>query len=134
YLLDAGKNNVTIQHRREGYRAALCEAGIEPRHEWERLLWNWGEFVLRGRRGMKDWFADGFSKTGITALLVQNDRAAIGAIQALQQAGLRVPHDVSVVGFDSTDECELSSPRLTSVHVPLAEIGNAAVEMLMQQI
>lgn len=134
YLLDASENNLTIQHRLGGYRLALRESKINPRPEWEYVLWDWGEFVRRGRLSMKQWLQDGFLKTGITALVVQNDRAAIGAIQILQEAGLHVPRDISVIGFDSTDECELSSPRLTSMRVPLADIGTAAVEMLLRQI
>ncbi len=134
YLLDATDRNYMMQHRLAGYRTALRAARIEPRPEWERYLGNCGEFVVRGRKGMTEWLANGFRESGITGLLVQNDRAAVGAMQSLQEAGLRVPRDVSIVGFDSTQECELSSPRLTSVRVPLEELGATAVEMLLSHI
>lgn len=134
HLLYLDAEVVSERLRSEGYRAGLREAGIDPLPVWERQLRDYGDFVVRGRRNMTEWLADGFVKTGITALLVQNDRAAIGAMQALHQAGLRVPQDISIVGFDGTDECELSTPRLTSVRAPLEAAGESAVEGLLRQI
>ena len=124
---------VTITERRvDGYRDALRAAGIEPDPSWQALLWNTGAFESRGRLSMANWLDNGFRETGVTALLAQNDRAAIGMIQTLTAAGYRVPQDISVVGFDSTDECELSAPRLTSVRVPLQEAGAKAFEILQR--
>jgi LacI family transcriptional regulator len=59
---------------------------------------------------------------------------AIGAIQALTAHGLRVPADVSVVGFDDTMQAEISVPALTTVRQPLAEQGRTAVSLLLRQI
>ncbi len=120
--------------RLQSYRAALGTAGITADPHWVRHLILDADFIRRGRLSMAAWLADGWSRSGCTALLVQNDRAAIGAMEALTSHGLRVPDDVSVVGFDSTDEAELCTPRLTSVHVPLREIGNQAVHLLLEQI
>lgn len=127
---DAGRGAVRVA----AYRDALREAGIEPQPMWQRVLWDWGAMDVRGRLSMGEWLKEGFRDTGITALLVQNDRAAIGAMQTLHEAGIRVPQDISVVGFDSTDECELCTPRLTSVRIPLQEIGERAVKLLLNQI
>ena len=55
-------------------------------------------------------------------------------MQALQQAGIDVPGQVSVMGFDGTQLGELSSPRLSAVALPLEQIGRTAVELLNQQI
>ena len=65
---------------------------------------------------------------------MQNDETAIGVIAALQDAGLRVPEDVSVVGFDGTEIARYHRPRLTTVKVPLEEIGTRGFELLMQQV
>ena len=67
-----------------------------------------------------------------TAIFAFNDPMAIGAIQAALALGLQVPDDVSIVGFDDTDEAELVTPRLTTVHQPLAEMGRAAFELVTQ--
>ncbi len=59
---------------------------------------------------------------------------AIGAIKALQDAGLRVPQDVGVLSFDGTPVCELFSPAIAAVAVPLRRIGATAMELLTRQI
>ena len=65
------------------------------------------------------------------ALICLNDRIAFGAYQALQEAGLRVPEDVSVVSFDDSDLAGWLRPALTSVALPHAEMGRRAVELLL---
>ena len=59
---------------------------------------------------------------------------AIGAMQALTARGLRVPADVSVVGFDDTVQAAIAVPALTTVRQPLAEQGRTAVSLLLRQI
>jgi LacI family transcriptional regulator len=59
---------------------------------------------------------------------------AIGALRAVAARGLRVPADVSVVGFDDTIEAAIASPALTTVRQPLAELGRTAVSLLLRQI
>lgn len=54
---------------------------------------------------------------------------AIGALQALEEAGLRVPDDVSLVGYDDVPAAQVLRPRLTTVHVPLEEMGRQAVRI-----
>jgi LacI family transcriptional regulator len=66
-----------------------------------------------------------------TALVCLNDRIAFGAYQALQEAGLRVPDDVSVVSFDDSDLAAWLHPAVTSVALPHAELGRRAVELLL---
>ena len=58
-----------------------------------------------------------------TAVLAVNDEAAVGAMEAIQGAGLRVPEDISVMGFDNLQIGRLYSPRLTTVHVQAFELG-----------
>jgi LacI family transcriptional regulator len=67
-----------------------------------------------------------------TALVGFNDKAAVGALQAAAERGLRVPQDVSVAGFDDIDLSRATSPMLTTVRQPLAELGRMAVSLLMR--
>jgi LacI family transcriptional regulator len=69
-----------------------------------------------------------------TALVAFNDISAIGAIRALQDANLRVPADVSVIGFDDIKAAGFTLPRLTTVHQPLEEFGRIAGEHLLGRI
>ena len=71
---------------------------------------------------------------GATAVIAGADLIAIGAIRALMAAGERVPEDVSVIGFDDIPWAQLNFPRLTSVAMPIEEMGEEAVAMLMRRI
>ena len=83
---------------------------------------------------MQSWLENDWHELGCTAIVVQNDIAAIGVMQTLQQHAIRVPQDVSVVGFDGTEICDLVVPRLTAVELPLAEVGAKGIEVLARQI
>jgi DNA-binding LacI/PurR family transcriptional regulator len=69
-----------------------------------------------------------------TALFAFNDISAMGAIRALRESGLRVPEDVSVVGFDDIQSAAYQNPGLTTVRQPLREMGRAAAEILLRRI
>jgi DNA-binding LacI/PurR family transcriptional regulator len=69
-----------------------------------------------------------------TALFAFNDISAIGAVQALREAGRRVPDDVSVVGFDDIQSAAFQNPGLTTVRQPLREMGVIAAETLLRRI
>lgn len=69
-----------------------------------------------------------------TALFAFNDISAMGAIRALREAKLRVPQDVSVVGFDDIQSAAYQNPALTTVRQPLREMGRIAAEILLQRI
>lgn len=69
-----------------------------------------------------------------TALFAFNDISAIGAIRALREAGLRVPEDVSVVGFDDIQSAAFQNPALTTVRQPLRKMGEIAAESLLRRI
>ncbi|HTJ30588.1 MAG TPA: LacI family DNA-binding transcriptional regulator [Acidobacteriaceae bacterium] len=69
-----------------------------------------------------------------TALFAFNDLAALGAIFALQEAGLRVPQDVSVIGFDDLPMALFSTPSLTTIRQPLERMGKIAAETLLHRI
>ncbi|HXJ07798.1 MAG TPA: LacI family DNA-binding transcriptional regulator [Candidatus Acidoferrum sp.] len=73
-------------------------------------------------------------KEPFTALFAYNDISAIGAMWALREAGLRVPHDVSVVGFDDIPGAAFADPGLTTVRQPLLRMGEIAAQTLVSQI
>ena len=153
YLMEQGHRRIAClmekspsesRRRFNGYRDALLDAGIELEDTWVRLADAEDMDELRqissqpyrdwGWQQMSRWLQEGWEQTGCTALLVQNEVAAIGAMQVLQKENIEVPGQVSVVGFDGTQLCDLSSPRLCAVELPLLEIGLQAVELLGQQI
>lgn len=73
-------------------------------------------------------------KKPFTALFAYNDMSAIGAIRAFQEEGVRVPHDVSVVGFDDIPGAAFNSPSLTTVRQPLNRMGEVAAQTLLERI
>jgi LacI family transcriptional regulator len=69
-----------------------------------------------------------------TALFAANIRIAIGTLSAVRRARLRVPEDVSVIGFDDTPLASYLDPPLTTVRMPLEELGSVAAESLLREI
>ena len=69
-----------------------------------------------------------------TAIFAANDPMALGAIYAIQDAGLRVPEDVAVVGYDNRNFTKTVRPRITTVNMPVIEMGGVAAELLLKQI
>src|SRR5258706_383103 len=74
------------------------------------------------------------SQVAFTAVLASNDESALGAMRAIKEAGLKIPEDVAIIGFDDRPEAAAQLPPLTSVHVPLYKLGYQAVELLLQYI
>jgi DNA-binding LacI/PurR family transcriptional regulator len=73
-------------------------------------------------------------KVPFTALLAYNDISALGAMRAFQEAGLRVPEDISVIGFDDIQGAAFSTPSLTTVREPLAHMGRLAAQTLLARV
>jgi LacI family transcriptional regulator len=73
-------------------------------------------------------------KVPFTALFAYNDISALGSIRAFLEAGLRVPQDVSVVGFDDIQGAAYNVPSLTTVRQPLAHMGRIAAQTLVERI
>jgi DNA-binding LacI/PurR family transcriptional regulator len=149
HLLDLGHRRIACLMEREawqarrrfaGYCDALMESGIPTTSQWQRVVGAVGHrnaaqpYLNWSHKHMSEWLLDGWRETGCTAIMAQNDVAAIGIMQVLQKEGIRVPQDVSVIGFDGTEICDLVSPSLASIVVPLAQIGARAVELLNRQI
>jgi LacI family transcriptional regulator len=106
--------------RVDGYRRALFEAGIP----YEEPLLVEGNFVEEGGQNGMQRLLD--RDTGFTALFAANDQTAAGAMSVLRARCLRVPEDVSVIGFDDVFLAKYVYPTLTTVRQPLVEMGKAA--------
>jgi LacI family transcriptional regulator len=140
HLIDLGHRRIahfvgnpavnTTHARLAGYRQALTEAGIAPNPAWEIPS---GFLRLPGYDAAKSMISHSRSEVP-TAIFACNDLCAAGAIQALTEAGVRVPGEVAVVGYDDTVFCTVIQPPLTSVRMPIEEMGARAARMLMSQI
>jgi LacI family transcriptional regulator, galactose operon repressor len=115
---------VATEERRRGYHAALAAEGILP----DPALEVEADFEIPGGAAAAARLLDLAEPP--TAVFAFNDNLAIGAIRAASTRGLRVPEDLSVVGFDDGELASLVSPALTTVRQPLAEMGRTAVSLL----
>jgi LacI family transcriptional regulator len=69
-----------------------------------------------------------------TAIFASNDMSAFGAMEAIREHGLRIPEDISVIGFDDIPQASIVYPKLTTVHQPLAQMGREAVAILLESM
>jgi len=118
----------SVKDRSIGYRLALERAGI-PFDESviEHGDWSYGSGYEATRRLLE-------RNTRFTALFVQNDRMATGAIQALRQAGHRIPDDVAIVGYDDIPAAAYCHPPLTTIRQPMQQVGEIATQRLIELI
>jgi LacI family transcriptional regulator len=119
---------VATEDRLRGYYAALGSAGILPSPELVVDAEFQIEPGLRAARRLLDL------QEPPTAIFAFNDNLAIGALQAARERGVRVPEELSIVGFDDLEFAELVTPALTTVRQPLAEMGRMAVSLLERLI
>jgi LacI family transcriptional regulator/LacI family repressor for deo operon, udp, cdd, tsx, nupC, and nupG len=117
----AGPNGYSNDVRLRGFRSACARLGIEA----DEI----GPFHARYAEGIRA--ADLVLATPATGIIAFNDEIAVGVLNRLADRGVGVPGQVSVVGFDDTGLAEMVSPRLTTVRVPAAAAGVAAVDMLL---
>ncbi|MFT4234993.1 MAG: LacI family DNA-binding transcriptional regulator [Microbacterium sp.] len=110
--------------RLAGYQAALLQAGLPDD----------ADLIIRARYGITDGYESTKKLLQLderpTAIFAASDDTAIGAIRAIREAGLHVPDDLSVIGFDDVPYARWTDPPLSTIRQPLKRMGNAAVEML----
>ena len=127
-IIKGAQGNYDAAERLRGYRAALKEKGISSDPELEPE----GEFTEAGG------YAATMKLLGIasrpTAIFAANDSMAIGALSALRESRIRVPSDIAVAGFDDIPLARYMDPPLSSVHVPIYDLGERAVELLIHGI
>ncbi len=112
--------------REQGYRQALAAAGIAAN---ENLILPGQFHEESGRLAMEQLL---LSRHRFSAVLAANDQMAFGAALALHQRGLRIPQDVSLVGFDDLATSTFALPPLTTVHQPGYELGRLAAAAMLQ--
>ena len=136
HLLDLGHRRIAFiagdplhpdaNERQRGYRAALQAAGVRV----DPALLLPGQFHEEsGLRAVEQLLA---SRRRFSAIFAANDQMAFGAALALHRRGLRVPDDVSLVGFDDLPATLYSVPPLSSVHQPVYELGRLAASAMLQ--
>ncbi|MET9131814.1 LacI family DNA-binding transcriptional regulator [Streptomyces antibioticus] len=111
-----------------GYRSALASAGLPVRAEYLR---DGGFDESTARRRTRELLD---LPEPPTAVFVCSDRMALGVYRAVLERGLRIPYDVSVVGFDDLPESRWASPALTTVRQPLAEMAATALRLLVRMM
>ncbi|MEA2766321.1 MAG: LacI family transcriptional regulator [Gemmatimonadaceae bacterium] len=127
-IIKGSPRNYDAAERLRGYRIALREAGIVPDPSLE-LTGNFTE--AGGYAAAIELLA---MRVRPTAIFAANDSMAIGALSALRESGVEVPEDMAVAGFDDIPLARYMDPPLSSVHVPICELGARAVEMLLEGI
>jgi len=135
YLIDMGHRRIgfisgdlsrmSFRQRYNGYLKALNHSGIEP-----------DETLVRagGLENGYDHARSLLESNRMTSLFAANDINAIFAYKAIHEKGLKIPDDISIVGFDDIDLARMSTPPLTTIRVYKEELGSIAVRALIQQI
>jgi LacI family purine nucleotide synthesis repressor len=114
--------------RRSGYLKAMQDAGLTP----EPDLMAVGSYAAEtGYETMQRWIAAG---TCPSAVFCASDAIALGVLLALYKAGLRVPDQVAVVGFDDVPSSQYTAPPLTTVHQPIYDKGVQAANIIIDRI
>jgi LacI family transcriptional regulator len=137
HLIEMGHTNIgfldgpphyTVQRRREGYRAALEKAGIGYNPD----------LILPGTLHMSSGVEAAEEimrrKLTCTAYFCANDTSAIGLIQGLRAYNIRVPEDVSIIGFDDIEAAKLITPALTTIQSNAEQLGRLAVIRLLERV
>jgi LacI family repressor for deo operon, udp, cdd, tsx, nupC, and nupG len=127
-LLTGPVSEDCTQDRTCGFQRAMIVAGI-PLDPDLVMLGDWS--ASSGYTAMRELLARG---TAFTALFAQNDRMAIGALRALREAGVQVPGDVSVIGFDDMPLASYFDPPLTTIRQDTFTMGQKAAHLLMKAV
>lgn len=141
YLISLGHRRIAVigAHQGEvigsaglrltGYQMALAEANIEYDEALIGYCTPW--FRSDGAETMKDLLS---RKVDFTAVFALNDLLAFGAMRVMQEAGISIPGDVSVIGFDNLDEANYSLPSLTSIEPGKKAIAEKAISTLLERM
>ena len=139
YLISLGHKTIVLLDRivdishnialREGFIEALSDSKIKIKED----------LIIRCKGG---GFIDGYKiaksllkhSNNITSFIARSDFQAIGALRAINESGLKVPYDISLVGYSDSDICDYVTPRLSSIHYPVEKIAKLATDLLLMRI
>lgn len=138
YLAELGHKDIGIitgsldklsgKKRFDGFKDAILSLNLPLREEWIF----YGDFMeMSGYEGMKKLLS---ANNTPTAVFVCNDTMVIGAYRAAAELGLKVPHDISIIGFDDAQFSPHMAPPLTTVNVSLPQVAKIAVDLLIESI
>ncbi len=137
YLVDKGHRDIAFFNgnyenylnegiRVKSYRQGLIQNGIQIKEN----------IILKGNYDFKDGYhmmETLWDKVKVTAVIAVNDKMALGALSYLNNLDIKVPDEVAVVGFDDIDMARYSNPPLTTIHLPVEELGRMAVITYMHR-
>ena len=128
-LMNSDEKFLYARERRMGYERALQEHGIPLNRDYifytQELGFEQGQLAMKKILQLQD---------RPTAVFAVSDLLAIGALKEINAAGLHVPEDVAVVGFDKIDFSNMTNPALTTVAQPMYKMGTVAARMLIEKI
>ena len=122
------KSSLLTRDREIGFRAAMSAAGLAIDDGWIVE----GQLTISGARKATRRLID--HQRQPSAIFCANDEMAIGCLHEIKASGLRVPQDISVMGFDDIRYAEVADPPLTTISQPAEEIGRRVVHRLLQEI
>jgi DNA-binding LacI/PurR family transcriptional regulator len=135
HLLDLGHRRLAViagrreqlysQARVDGFRSTVAVYGDLPVPRVAHADWR----VDRARQAATELFREADRPTGVFAC---SDQMALGVYEAAEACGLRIPEDVSVIGFDDLPEGDWVRPRLTTIEQPIADMGSSALRLLLR--
>jgi LacI family transcriptional regulator len=138
YLLQLGHRKIgfinaapevrTARDRQEVYEKRLGSLNVQIKPEWKVD----GQFTEQGGAAAAQRILE--AAPDVTALFAGNDKMALGAMHYCSHRGIRIPDDISIIGFDDMQQAAFVNPALTSVHLPLYEVGALACERLIERI
>ena len=127
-FIQGPRSHAAAVERYRGFVAAMTEHGLKPRREW---VVSGGHTARSGMTAGETLLA---RKSRPTAIFAGNDDMAIGAMAAAFRAGLTLPRDLSIVGFDDSPVASQLWPQLTTVRQPVAKMAEVATDMLIRQL
>ncbi|MBM7566201.1 LacI family DNA-binding transcriptional regulator [Paenibacillus sacheonensis] len=123
-----GEDTLSSHERIRGYRQALQDRGFQAEEGLIRV----GGHTIDGAAEQAGMLLDRADRP--TAIFGYNDVSAVGAMLAARTRGIRMPDELSIIGFDNTMLCEIMDPKLSSVSMPTQELGNRVMELLIRRI
>ena len=127
-IINGPREYVVNMDRYDGYRRALLANGLDFEEDLEI---NGGFTLDDARKAVVEKLKN---RQDVTAIFAKDDMKAIAAIQGIRELGYRCPEDIAVVGYNDYDIAKIAEPKLTTMKVPVYDLGMEAASMLMKQL